>query len=278
MFIFLNGKIIEQREAVISPFDRGFQFSEGVYEVIRYYPEKFFSLHEHIDRLKYSLTELNITHPPLDNIETVLNELILRNNLSEELSIAYIQVTRGTQYPRRHSFSRDLSPTFFISAEKFPANKKNMADGVRVGLEEDIRWARCDIKTTSLLPNVLTSRRADEKNFTEFIYHRNGKITEGAHTNVCFVRNNELITPPLSNFILSGITRKIVLGLCGKIGISCYEREIELSEINNFDEVMILGTTTEITPVIEIDGRKVNTGKPGAVCRSLQKEYGKLCQ
>ena len=163
MFVFLNGKFIQMEEASISPFDRGFQFSDGVYEVIRYYPKKFFELEAHLSRLKYSLNEMQISIPPLENIESVLQELISINNLIDEPSIAYLQVTRGHQYPRRHSFNENLPPTFFISVERFPAKVNDIVNGVRIGIEEDIRWLRCDIKSISLIPNILSTNRAIKK-------------------------------------------------------------------------------------------------------------------
>ncbi len=278
MWVIFNGNIVLKDDVTISPFDRGFQFSDSVYEVIRYYPKNFFELHSHVDRLKYSLTEMKIPFPPLENIEAVLNELINKNKLSDEPSIVYIQVTRGYQFPRKHSFSENVKPTMFISTEKFPAKKDDMMNGVNVGLEKDIRWLRCDIKSTSLIPNVLSSRRASQEGLSEIIYHRNGIITEGAHTNVCFVKNDELVTPPLSNFILAGITRKIVQTLCNKLKISFVERDIVITELKDFDEIMLLGTTTEITSVVEIDGMKISDGKPGPLCRLLQNEYRKLHQ
>ena len=276
MLVFLNGKFIQMEEASISPFDRGFQFSDGVYEVIRYYPKKFFEMEAHLDRLKYSLKEMQISIPPLDNIESVLHELIFVNNLTDELSIAYLQITRGHQYPRRHSFNGNLPATFFISVEKFPAKTTDMINGVRVGIEEDIRWLRCDIKSTSLIPNILSSHRAIEKGFSEIIFHRNGTITEGTHTNICFIKGDLLITPPLNNFILAGITRKVVLSLCNQLGIAFKERTISISELKEFNEIILLGTTVEVTPVIELDGISVNDGKPGPLCRSLQNEYRKI--
>ncbi|MHB8931575.1 MAG: D-amino-acid transaminase [Melioribacteraceae bacterium] len=276
MLVFFNGKFTEMEEVSISPFDRGFQFSDGVYEVIRYYPKKFFEMEAHIDRLKYSLNEMHISFPHLDNIESVLHKLISVNSLTDELSIAYLQITRGYQYPRRHSFDKNISPTFFISAEKFPPKTDDMINGVRAGLEEDIRWLRCDIKSTSMIPNILSSHRAKEKNLSEIIFHRNGIITEGTHTNVCFVKEDLLITPPLNNFILAGITRKVVLSLCHQLGITFEERTISISELKDFDEILLLGTTVEVTPVTEIDGISVNDGKPGPICRLLQNEYRKI--
>jgi D-alanine transaminase len=276
MFVFFNGSILEEDKVRISPFDRGFQFSDGVYEVIRYYPKKFFKLDLHIDRLKRSLSEIEIPSPAFDDLEFLLMELISKNNISEELSTAYIQITRGYQYPRRHNYSNDLVPTIFISVEKFPRKKDEMIDGIKVGIGEDTRWPRCDIKSTMLLAATLLNHRAVEKGLSELILHRNEKITEGTHTNLCFVKGNSVITPPLSNFILPGITRKVVLELCKVHGINFTEREISLSELAEFDEAFILGTTKEITPIIEIDGVKTKFNKPGHVCRKLQTEYSRL--
>ncbi|MFA7229006.1 MAG: aminotransferase class IV [Melioribacteraceae bacterium] len=276
MYLYLNGEIRDGKDVNISPFDRGFQFSDGVYEVIRYYPSIFFELQAHINRLKYSLKEIGIPAPPLEEIAPILSDLISKNDLKDHPSIVYIQISRGYQYPRRHAFVNSGSPTFFISVEKFSANREAMMNGVCAGLEEDIRWHRCDIKSTSLIPNVLSSQRAGSKGYAEIIYHRNGFITEGAHTNICFVKNNSLITPPLSNFILAGITRKIVLEICAKTGIIYSEENVPVGRVKDFDEILLLGTTTEITPVIEIDGVKVNSGIPGPVCRTLQSEYRKL--
>ena len=276
MLVYLNGKFIQMEEASISPFDRGFQFSDGVYEVIRYYSKKFFEMEAHIDRLKYSLNEMHISFPPLDNIEPVLHKLISVNNLTDELSIAYLQITRGYQYPRRHSFEENILPTFFISVEKFPPKTDDMINGVRAGLEEDIRWLRCDIKSTSMIPNILSSHRAKENGFSEIIFHRNGIITEGTHTNVCFIKRDLLITPPLNNLILAGVTRKVILSLCNQLGIKSVERAISVSELNDFDEILLLGTTTEVTPVVEIEGISFGDGKPGPICRLIQKEFRKL--
>jgi D-alanine transaminase len=222
------------------------------------------------------LNELGIPAPQLNNIGQILDELIARNKLTNQPSIAYIQITRGIQYPRRHVYDEISEPTFFISVEKFLPKNDEMLNGVKAGLEEDIRWHRCDIKTISLIPNVISSRRAAEKGYSEMIYHRSGLITEGAHTNICFIKKDTLITPPLSNFILSGITRKVVLGICAKAGIKFSEQNVEVNELKSFDEILLLGTTTEITPVSELEGKKVGKGIPGPVCRVLQSEYRKL--
>lgn len=276
MLVFFNGEILELKNVAVSPFDRAYQFGDGVYEVIRYYPGKFFEYGSHLDRLKRSLKKIEISFTSFENVETILYELIQKNNLDDQLSIAYIQVSRGIQFPRRHFYNENLEPLIFIYVEKYPARVDEMKNGVRVGIEEDIRWMHCDIKTISLLPNILTKQRAVKNGLTEIIWHRNGVITEGTQSNVCFVKDNELVTPPLSNLILSGITRKIVLRLCEKLGIKYYERDVKLSELNQFEEVFIVSTTSEVTPVIEFDGKIINKGLPGKICRLLQNEYQKL--
>lgn len=276
MLVFYNGKILDLEDVAISPFDRAFQFGDGVYEVIRYYPSKFFKTELHLDRLKNSLKEIGIFYSKLNSIESNLNELIKQNKLSDEVSIGYIQISRGYHIPRRHYFDDEMKPTVFMYVEKYPARQEELKNGVKAGLEEDIRWLRCNIKATSLLPNILSRNRAIRKGLSEIIWHRNGFITEGTQTNVCFIKNSELITPPLSNLILPGITRGIVLTLCKKLGITYTERDIKLSELNGFDEILLLSTTAEVTPVIELDGKIINNRTPGPVCRLLQDEYQKL--
>lgn len=276
MLVFYNGKILNLENAAVSPFDRAFQFGDGVYEVIRYYPKSFFEFELHLDRLKNSLKKMEISFTAFENIESVLNELILKNNLSNEVSIGYIQISRGQHIPRRHYFNDDIVTTVFMYVEKFPARLEEMKNGVKVGLEEDIRWLRCDIKATSLLPNILARNRAIRKGLSEIIWHRNGLITEGTQTNICFIKNGELFTPPLSNLILAGITRKVVLNLCSQLGIPCTERNINLDELKTFNEILLLSTTAEVTPIIEIDGNIINGGVPGHMCKLLQSEYQKL--
>jgi D-alanine transaminase len=277
MWVFFNGNIVEQSSVTISPFDRGFQFSDGVYEVIKYYPKKFFKLQEHIIRLQNSLRAIDIPSPSLDNIETILWELITKNNIEHSPANVYIQITRGMQFPRRHNFTTDMKPTFFITVEKFMSRKEEMLKGVKVGLEEDIRWHRCDIKSTSLIANVMSKHHAAQRGLSEMIWHRNGNITEGTHSNICFIKENKLFTPPLSNFILPGITRKVVLNLCKQFDIPTVEKEISINELIEFDEAVLLGTVTEITPIISFDGINTHLGKPGPICKLLQREYNKLC-
>lgn len=275
MIAYFNGKFLPIEEIKISPFDRGFQFSDGVYEVIRYYPKKFFELGAHINRLHYSLSQINISISGLETIQETLNSLIEQNGLTNSLAIAYIQITRGVQFPRRHLYDKQLTPTVFMYIEAFPQNITAQTKGVTAGLEEDLRWQRCDIKSISLLPGILAKQRAAANGYYEILLHRNRVVTEGTHTNVGFVKNGIFITPPLNNFILAGVTRKIVLEICGELGIKSEERECSIDELVNADEVFIMGTTTEVTPIIKINNMNIGAGNPGKITSAIQKELRK---
>ncbi|MEW6195210.1 MAG: aminotransferase class IV [Bacteroidota bacterium] len=276
MLAYYNGKILPLENIQISPFDRGLMFGDGVYEVIRCYPKKIFLFDAHIKRLKESLRKTNITEPNLSNLENVILQLLEQNNLSNEYAAAYIQITRGTQFPRRHAYADSITPNIFIYVEAFPPKHDELTKGIKAGLEEDIRWMRCDIKSTLLLPNVLSQRKAKDEGYSEIIWHRNGIITEGTHTNIFFVKDGVVVTPFLNNFILPGITRKQVLNLCSENQIASDERSISINELYNFDEIFITSTINEITPVIEFDGKLINRGVPGEITMMLQKEYQKL--
>ena len=276
MLVFLNNKILSHEEIAISPFDRGYQFSDGVYEVIRYYPEKFFKLSAHISRLKYSLREMEISEPDLQNLESVLYELVNRNNLTNEPSIAYMQITRGKQFPRRHIYDENIEPTLFIYVEKFPVKIDDMKNGIKVGLENDIRWHRCDIKTIALIPNVLSKSRAVKSGLTEIVWYRDGIVTEGTQTNIFFVKDKTLVTTPLSTNILAGITRATVIELASSLSIPCIERKVNIKELYDFDESFLASTTSEVMPVIKIDEKKIGSGLPGQITKLLQSGYRKL--
>lgn len=276
MLAYFNGEIIPLDEVKISPFDRGFQFGDGVYEVIRYYPPKLFQIGFHLDRLKGSLEKMKIKVDSLEFLEPTIMELLTKNNLLEVPSIAYLQITRGVQFPRRHDYADELIPTVLIYTDKLPVKNNILREGIKVGLEEDVRWLCCDIKSISLAANAAAKQRAKENGFDETIFHRNGMITEGTHSNVCFVKNGKVVTPPLSNLVLPGVTRRTVLQLCIKLGIEVDERGILLNELNSFDEVFMTATTAGVLPVIEIEGTKINSGKPGNLTCTLQDAYQKL--
>jgi D-alanine transaminase len=278
MLVFINNRFVPIEEAHISPFDRGFLFADGVYESIRTYNKKLFRYIDHLDRLKRSLKEIRIDFNELDSIENIIYDLMIKNEIEVE-ALIYIQITRGSVVPRRHSFPNEkTSPTIFISVQELKESTEDQTKGVKVILQEDLRWLRCDIKSTSLLPVVLASQKATEENAAEAILVRDGMITEGTHTNFFAVKNETLFTAPKSKLILEGITRKVVLELCEKFKIDFREEFINKDNLKSFDEFFITSTTKEITPITSIDYWKINEGNPGKITMSLQSVFKKLVE
>lgn len=278
MIVFLNNKFIPVTEAVISPFDRGFLFADGVYESIRTYNKKLFRYEDHLARLKRSLKETRLDFKELDSIENIIYELMIKNDIEDE-ALAYLQITRGTAIPRTHSFPKEkISPTLFISVQELKENTEEQSSGVKVIFQEDVRWLRCDIKSTSLLPVVLASQKATEQGAAEAILVRDGLITEGTHTNFFAVKDETIFTAPKSRLILEGITRKVVLEFCDKFKIDYREEFIEKDDLKSFNEFFITSTTKEITPVTMIDYWTINDGEPGKITKSLQSVFRKIAE
>ena len=278
MMVFLNNKIIPVEEAGISPFDRGFLFADGVYESICTYNKKLFRYEDHIERLRKSLRETRIDFKEFESLENITYELMIKNEIENE-ALVYLQVTRGSAIPRTHSFPKEkISPTLFISVKEFKEDIEEQEKGVKVILQEDIRWLRCDIKSTSLLPVVLASQKATEENAVEAILVRDGLLTEGTHTNFFAIKNETVFTAPKSRLILEGITRKVVLEFCEKFKVDFREEFISKDDLKSFDEFFITSTTKEITPVTSIDYWIINQGEPGKITKSLQAVFKKIAE
>ena len=273
MIAYFNGNFIKEEEVKISRFDRGFQFADGVYEVMRTYNGKIFKIYEHIKRLTYSLNEIKIKNFDSETIYKIIEELISRNDLKKDFNI-YIQITRGVPSIRMHAFpSGEVKPTVYISIYPLISHPKENEKGIKVQLEKDIRWTRCDIKSISLLPSILANQSARENGANEAVFVRDGVITEGSHTNFFAVKGNILYTPPLSNFILAGITRGVIIEICRNKSIELYETNIKEQELKYYDEFFISGTSTEIKPVFQIDNWLVKNGEPGRMTRRIQQEF-----
>jgi len=278
MIVYFNNDFKLHSEVNLSPFDRGFLFADGVYESIRTYNKKLFRYEDHLERLKRSLKETRINFTELALIENIIYKLMIKNEIDDE-ALVYIQITRGSAFPRTHSFPKEkISPTIFISVQELKESKEEQTDGVKVILQEDVRWLRCDIKSTSLLPVVLASQKATEANAAEAILVRDGLITEGTHTNFFAVKDETLYTAPQSKLILEGITRKVVLELCDKFKIDYCEEFIEKDDLKSFDEFFITSTIKEITPVTSIDYWTINEGNPGKITKSLQSLFKKIVE
>lgn len=272
---YVNGRFGPLADAVVSVEDRGFQFGDGVYEVIRTYRGQPFSIEAHLARLERSAQALQL---PLGHARAQWTLLIhegLRLSRFPETKI-YLQITRG-QAPRDHPFPLGLAPTTVLTFRELrPLEPSVRNAGVQAMTVEDIRWGRCDIKSVNLLANVLARQRAKEAGAFEAILVRGGMVTEGSVSNVVVVRNGALQTAPEGNRILSGVTRAIVLELAKKDGLSVSEAFVSREDMLTASEVFLTGTTVEVLSVVGIDGQAIGDGTPGTVSRLLSGRWNSL--
>jgi len=271
---WFNGEFLPLVDLRISPFDRGFLFADGVYEGLRWYPGRgVFRFEEHLRRLGESLSMIRIGGVDLDEIADAVPELVRRNGLEESDATVYLQVTRGVA-PRTHAFpDPPVVPTRMALVRAFTPQVQVQRNGATATLVEDLRWGRCDIKSVSLLANVLAKEEAVRVGTNEAIFTRNGRVIEGSHTAVMIVVDGVLVAPPNGPEILPSVTREVVLGLALELGIAVDLRPIQVSELERIDEMLVLGTSTEVTPVVRIDGREVGSGKVGPITRRLQEAW-----
>jgi D-alanine transaminase len=268
-FAIINGEIIERSKAKVDIEDRGYQFGDGVYEVIRVYNGKMFTAANHLHRFGKSTDSIGIALPySIEQLSASLEELIKKNQLQE--GIIYMQITRGTA-PRNHAFpSEEVQPTLVAYTKELARPSGNFAAGVKTILTEDIRWLRCDIKSLNLLGNLLAKQKAAEQGCYEAIQHRGNTVTEGSSSNIFIVKDGAVITHESNHLILKGITKDVVLQKCLEHQITVEERSFTLDELADADEVFLSSTTSEVTPIVEIDGKKVKEGIPGPITRKLQ--------
>jgi D-alanine transaminase len=272
--VYLGGNFIDHTEAKISVDDRGFLFADGIYEVLRVYDGRPFLVEPHVARLRAGLEALRIDAAAADGVMEIADRLLDGNGLRGTDAIIYIQVTRG-EAPRKHAFpGADVRPTLYVAAKPFPAHPAAYFDeGVAAIAVPDTRWSRCDIKSISLLPNVLANQQAKEAGAFEALFVKDGVLIEGSHSNLFGVADGELVTYPECNYILGGITRRLVFELARELGIPAREAPIYSHRIDTFDELFLSGTTTEIMPVTVLDGSPVGAGDPGPITRRLLLAY-----
>ena len=276
--VYLNGQFIPRSEAVISPDDRGFLFGDSVYEVTRWYGGYFFDLPAHAARLRRSLAETKIIWQDAEKIEEISDELIHRNGLGGDCAILYFQVTRGVA-PRNHAFPDPaVSPTAYGFAKRHSINTLLCEQGTSLWLTPDPRWNRCDIKSTALLANVMSYQEAHDHGCAEVCFVREGLITEGAHSNIFFVKNDTLYTHPESQWILSGITRNNVVALAAENNIPLIEEAVAADMLAYMHESFLCNTTGEIVPVLKIGDQVIGDGMPGPVTRKIQVLFRNLLQ
>ena len=269
---FLNGRFLPLAEATVSIEDRGFQFGDGVYEVIRTYRGRPFKLDAHLARLDRSAQAIDLRQPyPFERWVEYVTEGLRLGDFPE--TKIYVQITRGTA-PRDHAYAPDLQPTVLMTFRELqPLNATFPSTGVAAMTMKDIRWGRCDIKSINLLANVLARQQAKKRGVFESILVRDGQVTEGAVSNVFIVQDGKLITAPEGGRILSGVTRQVVLELARHEGLTVQERYCSEQELLGATEVFLTGTTVEVLGVVHIDGKQIGRGQPGPVTRSLAKRF-----
>jgi D-alanine transaminase len=269
---YINGKFVDREDAVISVEDRGFQFGDGIYEVIRTYNGKFLRLDDHIRRMYKGLKAIEISIPfEQDEFENLCIEALIRSGYKEAL--IYIQITRGIS-KRSHVPPLGLEPTIIVIIYKTPDySPKLWEDGIKVVLLPDIRWLRCCIKTIQLLPNTLAKTKAALEGGQEVILHRGDIITEAGSSNVFMVKDGIIKTHPANDFILHGINRRLVIEFCKGNSIDIREEEYTIPELLNADEVFITGTGNEVMPVTQVGDKTIGNGKPGPITNNLVKIF-----
>lgn len=275
MIVYLNGSFVEKAAARISPADRGFLFADGVYEVMRWYDGRLWEAEAHLARLRDGLLKTRISYAAADELPRIGKELLERNRAPADRMRLYVQITRGAAL-RTHAFpDRSTPPTVYADVAPMDTSSDELERGIAVITTADQRWARCDIKSTALLANVLASQLAVEAGAREAIMLKDGMVTEASHSSVFAVANGVVRTAPLSNLILAGVTRGVVLDLCDEHGTPAREFPLTEAELRNADEVFLAGTSCEVMPVVRLDGRPVADARPGIVTRRLQEAFAK---
>ena len=260
--VFINGEFLNQEDAKVSYEDRGYVFGDGIYEYIRAYNGKLFTVTEHFERFLRSASEIQIDLGyTVEELTDIVRQLLKINDIQN--GGIYIQATRGVA-PRNHSFpTPEVKPAIMAFAKSYDRPYDDFENGINAVTVEDIRWLRCDIKSLNLLGNVLAKEYAVKYNATEAIQHRDETVTEGASSNVYAIKDGEIYTHPVNNYILNGITRKVIKWV---------------DFLKNADEVIVSSTSAEVTPVVKIDGEIVNDGKVGPITKKLQEGFEKYIE
>lgn len=273
---YVNGRYVPHADGAVSIEDRGYQFSDGVYEVCEVRKGALIDRRRHLDRLERSLGELRIAMPmSRAALGHVLNEVVRRNRVRD--GMVYLQVTRGVA-PRDHAFpSFPVRPALVVTAKSVdPAKGARAAeDGIAVITVPENRWDRVDIKTVGLLPNVMAKQQAKEQGAKEaWFVDTSGFVTEGSSTNAWIVTTDgSLVTRPAEHGILKGITRTVVLDVAARHGIRVEERAFSVDEAKRAREAFVTAATQIVMPVVKIDGAVVANGKPGSIATQLREAF-----
>lgn len=265
---YVNGKIMPIEKAVVPIEDRGYQFGDGVYEFVASYKGRLFMPEEHLDRLERSMRELAFDPLPRAEIKAAIGELAKQSGYPR--AGIYIQISRGVA-PRNHAITPHMPPQIIMTIrpvkEMPPEIRKKGATAITV---QDTRWGRCDIKTIQLLANSLAKQKALDSGCDDAIFVSDqGIVREGTSSNLFIVSGGKLTTHPLTDNILPGITRKVVLNICKQADLDVEESFFKTEALYAADEVFLTGTVTEVLPLVRIDARSIGDGKVGQITRRL---------
>lgn len=272
----LDGQLIELAAARISPFDRSFLFGDGIYEVMPVYGGRLFRPTLHLDRLARSAEALKLHNPhPHAAWQRLLDELLDANGGGDQY--VYLHLSRGAEQGRNHAPLPAVAPLVFAYCAPWPqVAEATLRDGLACITAPDPRWARCDIKSVALLANVLLRQQAFEAGASEAILLRDGALTEGSASTVHVVKDGTLLTPPDSQRILPGTTRRVVEEIADTLGIPRRDAQIDESLLRNADEIWLGAATREVQPVTRLDGAPVGDGRPGPVWRRVYDAFQQL--
>jgi D-alanine transaminase len=260
--IYLNGSFLPRSEAQIPIMDRGFLFGDGVYELIPVFNKKVFLLDEHLKRLRNSLNLIQMNE--IQDLDKIINTLIKKN--IKNTFFIYLHITRGIQNSRNHIYSENIEPTVLLMCEDYPAFSEDfIKKGFQATIQDDFRWMKSNIKSISLLGNVLLKNHASSNGCYETLLIRNNKLTEGSTSNVFIVKDEIIYTPKLSNELLPGVTRGLLIKLLNENHLKVIESDIYESDVVNADEVWCSSSTNAVVPIIKVDDNIINNGRVGNI-------------
>ena len=269
---YLNGEFLPLAEAKVPVLDRGFIFGDGVYEVVPVYGRTLFRLREHLARLAYSLRTIRIANPLDEGGWSKLLQTVVERNPWEDQSV-YFQVTRGVAR-RDHAFPKDVAPTVFMMSNPLSTPSQELVEhGAAAVTAADDRWLHCDIKSISLIGNVMLRQLSADAGAVETILFRNGRLSEASASNVFVVRGGVILSPAKSNLILPGITYDVVVELAAAAQLPLEFRDLTEAEVRSADEVWVTSSSREVLAIVTLDGKPVGAGKPGPVFRQVYRLY-----
>ena len=267
--VFLNGEYLPVEQATISVLDRGFLFGDGIYEVIPVFGLKPLRADEHLQRLQNSLSRISMDNPFNNDEWKQIFDKLLAQNPGDDRAI-YLQITRGAHPVRDLKIQTENCPTIFMMVLQVGAiDVSQLEKGIETVTIDDFRWHACDIKSISLVANVMLREQATQSGVIDAILIREGYVTEGTASNFFMVKDNVLYTPPTSQHLLPGITRDLVLELARENGIKCEVRQIAEAELESADEIWLTSSTREIAPVIRLNGKDVANARAGLVWKKM---------